>query len=167
MTTGMRRAAATAMAAVLVLGACSGDDSSSDAPNTTIESADNEPAEGVETEETTPTTTLAPSTVISVAVQPGVSEGFDGARADIGALTCELEDGRWAVSGDVTNPLDVPASYRIYTSFLDGNRTTLGLLEVNADEVAPGETREWSGTLDLAAPDLECVLRVERTRLES
>lgn len=179
MTTTIRRCAAFAAAAVLVLGACSGDDSSSDAdngPSVTDTAAtgdgngtsgdnggDNDDGDAPDTT----TTTLAPSAVVSVAVNPGVSEGFEGARSDVDDLRCEQVGDEWVVGGDVTNSVDVLVSYRIYTSFLDANRVTVGLLQVDADGVEPGETREWEGRVDLSTPDLDCILRVERTRLGS
>jgi len=115
----------------------------------------------------TPATSSAPadnrSTVIDVTVNPGTAEGFDGARADVNDLGCDLSQGRWSVAGSVTNPLQGPVNYRIYTAFLDSDRKTVGLLQIDVEDVEAGVTRRWSGSIDVSTPDLTCVLRVERT----
>jgi len=104
------------------------------------------------------------STVIDTPVSPGTArDNFEGARDNIDDFDCELQRGRWTVSGSVTNPLSQSVNYRIYTSFVDNSsRKTVGLLQVDVENVEGGATRAWSGSLDVSEPDLNCVLRVER-----
>lgn len=51
--------------------------------------------------------------------------------------------------------------YRLYVSALE-NSDTVGLVQVNVTDVAPGKSVEWSTSIDYKADDFECVLRVER-----
>lgn len=101
--------------------------------------------------------------VISVEIDPGTAEGFEGALADVTDHQCEPHGGAWHTSGTVTNPTDDPATYRIYTSFLSGGNDAVGVLQTDVGPVDPGESEEWEGTLNLSAGNLSCVLRVERT----
>jgi len=101
--------------------------------------------------------------VIDITVNPGTAEGFDGARADVSDLDCDLSQGRWSVTGSVTNPLAESVNYRIYTAFLDSDRKTVGLLQIDVEDVEASATRRWNGSIDVSKPDLTCVLRVERT----
>jgi autotransporter translocation and assembly factor TamB len=101
--------------------------------------------------------------VIDITVNPGTAEGFDGARADVNDVDCDLSQGRWSIAGSVTNPLAESVNYRIYTSFLDSDRKTVGLLQIDVEAVEPSATRRWNGSIDVSEPDLTCVLRVERT----
>jgi hypothetical protein len=108
-------------------------------------------------------TTTVPVAVVDVKTQPGTAtDGFEGAANDISDRRCESSEGTWTVSGTVTNSTAVPANYRIYTSFVDAAGATPGLLEIDVDNVAPGASAEWSGSLAIGLDDLKCVPRVER-----
>jgi hypothetical protein len=144
----MKRLLMTTAAAVALFASCSSGDSGDSTTTTTSTS--------------TSTTTLPPA-VVDVEVDPGTSEGVEGARDDVGSFVCERSDEGWTVSGDVTNTTEEPVSYRIYTSFLDNARVTVGLLQTDVDAVAAGETQEWSGSIAVEADQVECILRVERT----
>lgn len=115
----------------------------------------------------TPSATQAAGggSVRDVDVLPGTSDdGFEGAADEVTVTTCEAGDDGWDVAGEVTNPDDKAASYRIYVSFLSPDGTdTLGLLQVDVNDVAPEDTTTWDGALNLDASKADCVLRVEKT----
>jgi hypothetical protein len=96
-------------------------------------------------------------------VLPGTSDdGFVGAREDVSGLDCRArEEGGWSVAGTVTNPTAGPVDYRVYVALLDasGSRT---VVQVDVEDVGPGEQRAWRGAADVDGEDLRCVLRVER-----
>jgi hypothetical protein len=104
-----------------------------------------------------------PTAVIDVSVPPGTSKNYVGARSDVTGLKCTQAGSGWKVSGSVTNSGKVKADYRIYTSMLTKDNVTRGLLESDVKGVASKATKKWSGQLALAAKNLRCVLRVERT----
>jgi hypothetical protein len=96
-------------------------------------------------------------------VLPGTADdGFAGARIDVTQVSCDRDGAAWRVAGTVTNPLATPASYRIYTSFVDPSGSTRALQLTEVRGVDPGEPRTFAGAADADAADLECVLRVER-----
>lgn len=101
------------------------------------------------------------------AVSPGTAtDGFTGARTDVSGLGCERDGATWRVSGTVTNPLGIPARYRIYTSFVDGDGTTRALRLTELPAVDPGSPRDWDDRADTDAAEIECVLRVERVPVD-
>jgi hypothetical protein len=106
---------------------------------------------------------VPPSAVVEVDVNPGTSEGFEGALEDVSDLVCEQRGEIWEAEGIVTNSSSSTASYRIYISLLDGDRFTRGLLQVDVDSLDADESTEWAGEIALTEPDLDCILRVERT----
>lgn len=108
------------------------------------------------------TSTTKPAAVTKVSDAPRTSN-YIGARKDVTDLTCNQDGKLWKVGGKVTNPTKAPADYRIFTSFLDQANATRGLLQTDVKGLAPGESRSWSGELELAASGLHCGLRVERT----
>jgi hypothetical protein len=69
----------------------------------------------------------------------------------------------WKVAATVTNPTAGTVDYRVFTSFLDSDNDTRGLLQTDVASVGAGEAKQWAGELELDASDLTCVLRVERT----
>ena len=109
---------------------------------------------------TTPTTKAAVVTEVSDA--PRVT-GYVGARKDVTNLTCAQDGKLWKVGGTLTNPTSAPADYRIFTSFLDQSNVTRGLLQTDVKGLAAGQSKPWSGDLELDATGLHCGLRVERT----
>lgn len=133
-------------AAAVVLAGCSGsgkDTSNSSSPNAKVPTA---------------------ADVIKVDTPPGTAKQFVGARKDVTDLTCRQDGSSWVVAGKVTNPSTAKADYRIYTSFLNKQNDTRGLLESDVAGVAPQATEKWTGKLALADQKLTCVLRVERTK---
>ena len=98
---------------------------------------------------------------VSVTDQQGSVDGFVGASEDAQVSVCEAGDDGWFASGEVTNPTDEAQSYRIYVAF-NKNTDTLGLVQVDAAEVAPGATATWEATAPLSGDNLQCILRVER-----
>jgi hypothetical protein len=106
---------------------------------------------------------VPPPAVVEVDVNPGTSEGYEGALEDVSDLACEQRGETWEVEGIVTNSSPSTASYRIYVSMLDGDRFTRGLLQVNVDSLDSGESTEWAGEIAVSEPELDCILRVERT----
>lgn len=145
--------------ATVALVACSDDKggAGNDVPTTVAEAATTAPTTAA------PTTTAKPPTVVSVKTQPGTGTGFEGAKADVKLVDCESAGGSWTATGSVTNPTAAAANYRIYVAFIDATSDTRGLVEVDVDALAAGASKDWSGELALAEPDLTCVLRVERT----
>jgi hypothetical protein len=115
------------------------------------------------------TTTEAPdstTTTDGALVQtkdPPRTSGFVGARGDVSDLRCVASDGGWVVTGRVTNPTSETVSYRIFTSFLDEDSDTKGVVQTDVTGVAPKASATWKGELPLQADELSCVLRVERT----
>lgn len=99
--------------------------------------------------------------VVDVTDEPGTQDGHAGAIDDSTLDECEVTAEALVVSGTVTNPEDSPQSYRIYVSAMR-KKETLGLVQVDVDSVGPGDSADWSTEIDLADPELECVLRVER-----
>jgi hypothetical protein len=131
---GISRALTVVSMAVLLGGCTGGDDTSADASPTP-----------------------------RVSVLPGTAEdGFVGARTDVTEVQCARDGDSWRVSGAVTNPLDVPSDYRVYSAFVDGSGATRDVTQIDVPAVGPREVRQWGGSVDLATDGLECVLRVER-----
>ena len=115
-----------------------------------------------------PATPAPPSTAfVEVVEQPGLAEdGFVGARNDVEITSCESDGSDWSAAGDVTNPTEVGADYRIYVAFNEADSaTTRGLVEVGVG-VGPGESEPWEVSAPIADADLECILRVERVDRE-
>lgn len=112
----------------------------------------------------TPTTTSAAAApaVTDITDDPGTAPDFVGALQDVQQTTCEQDGGAWNVTGTAANPTDAAQHYRIYVSLLDGDQATLGLTQVDLDSVGAGETADWQAQVAVDAPDLSCVLRVER-----
>ena len=110
----------------------------------------------------TTSSTTKPTTVIKTSNAPRTSN-YVGARQDVTGLSCTRDGKTWKVAAKVNNPTNAVADYRIFTAFLDNGGATRGLLQTDVKGLAPQETRSWRGELDLVAPDLRCVLRVERT----
>ncbi len=102
-----------------------------------------------------------PQARVAIEDQPGDVEAT-GALRDVSGLVCEAEGSEWVATGQVTNPTDAAATYRIFISFLDADRDTVGVVQTTVDDVPSGEPVDWSARLDLSSDDLECVLRVER-----
>ncbi len=100
--------------------------------------------------------------VTDISVQPGTTEDYVGAKQDVTGLACEPDGRAWKVTGTVRNSTRATAGYRIYTSFLDDENETRGLLQTDVQDLAPGGEKEWTGRLDVRGQDLRCVLRVER-----
>jgi len=103
--------------------------------------------------------------VIELTDQPGSVEDYTGALEDAELETCSHGAGGLEVAGTVSNPETSAQDYRIYISAMAGD-DTVGLVQVDVDNVAGGDTAEWDNLLDLTQEDLECVLRVERFSAE-
>lgn len=99
--------------------------------------------------------------VTDIQDQPGSVDGYVGASKDAKVETCDLQGGSLRVEGTVKNPESDAQDYRLYVSALE-NSDTVGLVQVDVTDVAPGKSVEWSTDIDYKADDLECVLRVER-----
>ena len=99
--------------------------------------------------------------VIEMPDQPGSVEDYEGALEDADLETCESQDGALQVAGSVANSESEDQDYRIYVSAMDGNDTQ-GIVQVDVEGVAGGESAEWDTEIDLSGEDLDCVLRVER-----
>lgn len=140
MTVASRLTAVLAVAGILTLAGCTG---------------------GTETTAPTPSATTTPSDYVDITDQPGSGDDFVGALEDTEVTGCAADGDEWKVTGTVTNPADDAQSYRIYVSLLDGT-DTLGVSQVDVDDVAAGESTDWSATLPVSGDDLDCVLRVER-----
>lgn len=136
------RVGAALVAMLAVLTACSGSKSKSASKSTT--------------------STTKALVVTKVSDAPRTSN-YIGARKDVTDLTCTQNGNTWKVAGNVTNPTNAPADYRIFTSFLDKANVTRGLLQTDVKGLAPKQTQPWSGDLQLSATGLHCGLRVERT----
>jgi hypothetical protein len=175
-----QRHAGLGLALALLLAACSSDSSGvkssvsaqstgssvaagGTVPGTTA-SASTSPANSSVTSDSVPgETTTVPVAVVDVKIQPGTAtDGFEGAVADVSDRRCDSTDGKWTVTGKVTNPTNAAVNYRIYMSFIDASGATPGLLEVDVDHVVAGASADWTGSLDIGLDDLKCVPRVER-----
>jgi hypothetical protein len=102
------------------------------------------------------------STSSKVTTAPGTAKGYVGAAKDVTIEKCDASKSPASFSGTVTNPEKTKQSYRIYVSVLAGD-ATLGIAQVNVDDVDPKAKKSWSGTADAGAENGRCVLRVERT----
>ncbi|MDN4616099.1 hypothetical protein P5G50_16755 [Leifsonia sp. F6_8S_P_1B] len=102
------------------------------------------------------------STSSKVTTAPGTAKGYVGAAKDVTIEKCDASKSPASFSGTVTNPEKTKQSYRIYVSVLAGD-ATLGIAQVNVDDVEPKAKKSWSGTSDSGAENGRCVLRVERT----
>ena len=142
--------------ALALLAGCSGDDAEPDTSDTaapTTEAADD-----------TTDTTLPPSAIVDVSVPPGSDADAVGAREDVTDEVCEAGDDGWVASGNVTNPTDDVADYRIYVSLVGDGGDTAALVESGATSVAAGESSAWSVTItEVGDGPFDCVLRVERS----
>ena len=98
--------------------------------------------------------------VIEITDQPGSIDDYVGALEDVELETCAT-GGSLGVAGTVTNPESEAQNYRIFVSAMSAD-DTVGLVQVNVDDVAGGETAQWDTQMDLNQEDLDCVLRVER-----
>jgi hypothetical protein len=102
------------------------------------------------------------STSSKVTTAPGTAKGYVGAAKDVTIEKCDATKSPASFSGTVTNPEKTKQSYRIYVSVLAGD-ATLGIAQVNVDDVEPKAKKSWNGTADAGAENGRCVLRVERT----
>jgi len=114
------------------------------------------------------TTPAAPSAsakselVTDVKTQPGLSQGYTGALKDVTVANCDTSKDPATFSGTVQNPEGTRQSYRIYVSLVS-NAKTLGISEVDVNDVAGGAQQQWQGSLATDAAGAQCILRVERT----
>ena len=110
----------------------------------------------------TPAASATAEMVTDVKTQPGVSQGYAGALKDVTVTNCNASNNPSTFSGTVKNPETTSQSYRIYVSLVN-NGKTIGLSEVDVNDVAAGAQAPWQGTLATGASGTQCVLRVERT----
>lgn len=101
------------------------------------------------------------SSYTEVSDHPGSLDEFTGALEDAELESCEAGGSGWIAEGTVTNPLDDVQSYRVYVS-VRSEEGTIGLVQVNVDDVDGGDSGSWEADFDLDEDDLECSLRVER-----
>lgn len=143
---------AAVIAALVFSGCTSNDDDPEEADPSATETVD----EGDDD-----TTSGSSSSHIDIDEIPGSLEDFVGAHEDATTDACEAGGSGWIAEGTVTNPTDDAQSYRIYVSArADGN--TVGLVQVDVDDVPAGESGTWEADFDLDEDGLDCLLRVER-----
>jgi len=114
-------------------------------------------------DETTITTPDRVTTVTNYSIAPGMAtDGYAGARSDIGNFTCTKSRDAWTATGTVTNPTAALAAYRVYVSFVDSQDRALGVVQTELPNVALGVATPWTATAAITGTDLTCILRVER-----
>lgn len=101
------------------------------------------------------------SSFVQITDQQGSVEGFVGASDDAELDRCEAANDGWLAEGTVTNPTEVAQAYRIYVAF-NKNRDTQGLVQVDLESVAAGESASWKAEAPISGQKLQCILRVER-----
>ena len=154
----MRRAVLTAAFAALALSGCTGSHNPATVTTTQMVAPTQAGA--------TPSATATPPDPGSVYVDVNDSQGdgeFVGALTDVTASTCGADGADWVGSGTITNPTQAAANYRVWVAFIGADGGTAGLVQVNVDGVAPGESGDYSAPMPYAGDaSLSCVLRVER-----
>jgi hypothetical protein len=119
---------------------------------------------GSEVQGTATSDSLSPA-VTSLTEQPGsADDDFVGAAKDVTLESCGLSDGKWKAKGTVANTSGAAAKYRIYIALnAPGTTDTKAVVQVDVD-VADGKTEKWTAEANLATPELQCILRVERAK---
>lgn len=147
----MRRVIAFALVGGLALTACNSTTDTKTAPL---------PTKRASSKSKSTSTTTAPFASATTHT-PGSLRLFEGGRADVHDTSCVASGRSWKAAGKVTNPTETPVDYRIYVSFLQGDKT-VGITEADPGPVASHTTAPWRATLPVATAGLRCILRVER-----